>query len=105
MTNEKTNPMPYRAADAAAGAAEAAGPDMAAPVITPDDVARGTELLRRYKDGKRALEAVSARPPARAGRRRGRADERVAVQRHCLEARRRDGQLPGGGDPAAQRAG
>ena len=62
MTNEKTNPMPYRAADAAAmpaaaGAAEAAGPDMAAPVITPDDVARGTELLRRYKDGKRALEA------------------------------------------------
>ena len=30
---------------------------MAAPVITPDDVARGTELLRRYKDGKRALEA------------------------------------------------
>ena len=55
MTNEKTNPMPYRAADAAA--AEAAGPDMAAPVITPDDVARGTELLRRYKDGKRALEA------------------------------------------------
>ena len=50
MTNEKTNPMPYRAADAAAmpaaaGAAEAAGPDMAAPVITPDDVARGTELL------------------------------------------------------------
>lgn len=44
MTNEKTNPMPYRAADAAAmpaaGAAEAAGPDMAAPVITPDDVAR-----------------------------------------------------------------
>lgn len=54
MTNEKTNPMPYRAA---AGAAEAAGPDMAAPVITPDDVARGTELLRRYKDGKRALEA------------------------------------------------
>ena len=62
MTNEKTNPMPYRAADAAAmpaaaGAAEAVGPDMAAPVITPDDVARGTELLRRYKDGKRALEA------------------------------------------------
>ena len=62
MTNEKTNHMPYRAADAAAmpaaaGAAEAAGPDMAAPVITPDDVARGTELLRRYKDGKRALEA------------------------------------------------
>ena len=62
MTNEKTNPMPYRAADAAAmpaaaGAAEAAGPDMAAPVITPDDVARGTELLRRSKDGKRALEA------------------------------------------------
>ena len=123
MTNEKTNPMPYRAADAAAmpaaGAAEAAGPDMAAPVITPDDVARGTELLRRYKDGKRALEAriiadeqwyrlrhwQSARPPARAGRRRGRADERVAVQRHCLEARRRDGQLPGGSDPAAQRAG
>ena len=55
MTNEKTNPMPYRAADAAAmpaaGAAEAAGPDMAAPVITPDDVARGTELLRGYKDG------------------------------------------------------
>ena len=54
MTNEKTNPMPYRAADAAAmpaaaGAAEAAGPDMAAPVITPDDVARGTELLRRDK--------------------------------------------------------
>ena len=62
MTNEKMNPMPYRAADAAAmfaaaGAAEAAGPDMAAPMITPDDVARGTELLRRYKDGKRALEA------------------------------------------------
>ena len=63
MTNEKTNPMPYRAADAAAmpaaGAAEAAGPDMAAPVITPDDVARGTELLRRYKDGKRALRAAT----------------------------------------------
>ena len=63
MTNEKTNPMPYRAADAAAllaaaGAASGpAGPDMAAPAITPDDVARGTELLRRYKDGKRALEA------------------------------------------------
>ena len=62
MTNEKTNPMPYRAADAAAvvaaaGTAEPLGPDMAAPVITPDDVARGTELLRRYKDGKRALEA------------------------------------------------
>ena len=62
MTNEKTNPMPYRAADAAAmlaaaEAAEAAGLDMAAPVIRPDDVARGTELLRRYKDGKRALEA------------------------------------------------
>mgnify|MGYP001514823055 CR=1 FL=1 len=39
MTNEKTNPMPYRAADAAAmpATAEAAGPDMAAPVITPDD--------------------------------------------------------------------
>jgi len=30
---------------------------MREPVITPDDVARGTELLRRYKDGKRALEA------------------------------------------------
>lgn len=62
MTNEKTNPMPYRAADAAAmfaaaGTAEPLGPDMAAPMITPDDVARGTELLRRYKDGKRALEA------------------------------------------------
>ena len=62
MTNEKTNPMPYRAADAAAvfaaaGTAGPLGPDMAAPVITPDDVARGTELLRRYKDGKRALEA------------------------------------------------
>lgn len=63
MTNEKTNPMPYRAADAAAllaaaGAASGpAGPDMAAPAITPDDVARGTELLRRYKDGKRAIEA------------------------------------------------
>ena len=27
------------------------------------------------------------------------------VLRHRLEARRRDGQLPGGGDPAAQRAG
>ena len=81
MTNEKTNPMPYRAEDAAAllaasGASDPALPDMAAPVITPDDVARGTELLRRYKDGKRAL-----------------------------EARRRDGQLPGGGDPAAQRTG
>ena len=54
MTNEKTNPMPYRAADAAAllaaaGAASGpAGPDMAAPAITPDNVARGTELLRRY---------------------------------------------------------
>ena len=65
MTNEKTNPMPYRAADAAAmlaaaEAAEAAGLDMAAPVITPDDVARGTELLRRYKDGKRALEAPTS---------------------------------------------
>ena len=62
MTNEKMNPMPYRAADAAAmfaaaGTAEPLGPDMAAPMITPDDVARGTELLRRYKDGKRALEA------------------------------------------------
>ena len=62
MTNEKTNPMPYRAEDAAAllaasGASDPALPDMAAPVITPDDVARGTELLRRYKDGKRALEA------------------------------------------------
>ena len=62
MTNEKTNPMPYRAADAAAmfaaaDTAEPLGPDMAVPVITPDDVARGTELLRRYKDGKRALEA------------------------------------------------
>ena len=62
MTNEKTNPMPYRAADAAAmfaaaGTAGPLGPDMAAPMITPDDVARGTELLRRYKDGKRALEA------------------------------------------------
>ena len=109
MTNEKTNPMPYRAADAAAmfaaaGTAEPLGPDMAAPVITPDDVARGTELLRRYKDGKRALEAriiadeqwyralaVPARPPARTGRRRGGADERMAVQRHRLEARRRDG--------------
>ena len=46
MTNEKTNPMPYRAADAAAmfaaaGTAEPLGPDMAVPVITPDDVARG----------------------------------------------------------------
>ena len=51
MTNEKTNPLPYRAA------AEAGLPDMSEPVITPDDVARGTELLRRYKDGKRALEA------------------------------------------------
>ena len=111
MTNEKTNPMPYRAADAATmpAAAEAAGPDMAAPVITPDDVARGTELLRRYKDGKRALEARIIADEQwyrlRHWRRRGRADERVAVQRHCLEARRRDGQLPGGGDPAAQRAG
>ena len=62
MTNEKTNPMPYRAEDAAAllaasGASDPALPDMASPVITPDDVARGTELLRRYKDGKRALEA------------------------------------------------
>ena len=51
MTNEKTNPLPYRVA------AEAGLPDMSEPVITPDDVARGTELLRRYKDGKRALEA------------------------------------------------
>ena len=51
MTNEKTNPLPYRAA------AEAGLPDMSEPVITPDDVARGTQLLRRYKDGKRALEA------------------------------------------------
>lgn len=51
MTNEKTNPLPYRAA------AEPGLPDMSEPVITPDDVARGTELLRRYKDGKRALEA------------------------------------------------
>ena len=51
MTNEKTNPLPYRAA------AEAGLPDTSEPVITPDDVARGTELLRRYKDGKRALEA------------------------------------------------
>ena len=51
MTNEKTNPLPYRAA------AEAGLPDMREPVITPDDVARGTQLLRRYKDGKRALEA------------------------------------------------
>ena len=43
---------------AASGAAsDTAGPDMAAPAITPDDVARGTELLRRYKDGKRAFEA------------------------------------------------
>ena len=92
MTNEKTNPMPYRAA---AGAAEAAGPDMAAPVITPDDVARGTELLRRYKDGKRALEARII------------ADEQWYHLRHWqyLRDRRRDGQLPGGGDPAAQRAG
>ena len=50
MTNEKTNPMPYRAADAAAmpaaaGAAEAAGPDMAAPVITP--VHSGIQTVRR----------------------------------------------------------
>ena len=51
MTNEKTNPLPYRAA------AEAGLPEMREPVITPDDVARGTQLLRRYKDGKRALEA------------------------------------------------
>ena len=51
MTNEKMNPLPYRAA------AEAGLPDTNEPVITPDDVARGTELLRRYKDGKRALEA------------------------------------------------
>lgn len=51
MTNEKTNPLPYRAA------AEAGLPDTSEPVITPDDVARGTQLLRRYKDGKRALEA------------------------------------------------
>ena len=42
MTNEKTNPMPYRAADAADAASGPAGPDMAAPAITPDDVARGT---------------------------------------------------------------
>ena len=46
MTNEKTNPMPYRAADAAAmfaaaGTAEPLGPDMAAPMITPDDVRYG----------------------------------------------------------------
>ena len=51
MTNEKTNPLPYRAA------AETGLPEMREPVITPDDVARGTQLLRRYKDGKRALEA------------------------------------------------
>ena len=51
MTNEKTNPMPYRAADAAAGAAEAAGPDMAAPVITPDDVARAIAFLAAEYDG------------------------------------------------------
>lgn len=51
MTNEKTNPLPYRVA------AETGLPDMSEPVITPDDVARGTQLLRRYKDGKRALEA------------------------------------------------
>ena len=42
MTNEKTNPLPYRAA------AEAGLPDMSATVLTPADVARGTELLRRY---------------------------------------------------------
>ena len=51
MTNEKTNPLPYRVA------AETGLPDTSEPVITPDDVARGTQLLRRYKDGKRALEA------------------------------------------------
>ena len=51
MTNEKTNPLPYRVA------AETGLPEMREPVITPDDVARGTQLLRRYKDGKRALEA------------------------------------------------
>ncbi|MFR0795041.1 MAG: hypothetical protein ACLSHG_00480 [Oscillospiraceae bacterium] len=125
MTNEKTNPMPYRAADAAAmpaaGAAEAAGPDMAAPVITPDDVARGTELLRRYKDGKRALEAriiadeqwyspaalaVSARPPARAGRRRGRAD-RAQWLFNAIVSKHADAMdsFPEAVIPAAQRAG
>ena len=51
MTTEKTTPLPYRAA------AEPGLPEMRELVITPDDVARGTELLRRYKDGKRALEA------------------------------------------------
>ena len=79
MTNEKTNPMPYRAADAAAmlaaaGTAEPLGPDMAVPMITPDDVARGTELLRRYKDGKRALEARII------------ADEQWYRLRHCVTA-------------------
>ena len=53
MTNEKTNPMPYRAADAAAmpataGAAEAAGPDMAAPVITPPSLNYHTITLRFF---------------------------------------------------------
>ena len=47
MTNEKTNPLPYRAA------AEAGLPEIREPVITPDDVARGTQLLRRYKETRR----------------------------------------------------
>ena len=43
-------------AGGSAGAAAGAAADLA-PAVTPEDVARGTELLRRYKDGKRALEA------------------------------------------------
>ena len=113
MTNEKTNPLPYRAA------AETGLPEMREPVITPDDVARGTELLRRYKDGKRALEARIIADEQwyrlrhwqylRDRRREQGADvveptSAWLFNAHRLEARRRDGQLPGGGDPAAQRA-